>query len=289
MEGAIGSRRKLDATYLSNAVELAETLESSTKKYGVSLLMSGQFFELLDKNNQGRCRQIDEMFFISDYEADDPRDCDIEEDSEMHMRLFTYDVDLESLRKQGVHTDQFSETGLNNIDEHSYISESVSGMSGQPIANGQSLSDRPSRRLSSLRNPNSRRRGFHASVRRMSLAVLRKSHENFSEKIQFVNDEFMQPRKFDKLVLPTGLARYNFKSWQTEEIRIIRSRYKPVFFQKFNEGFQAYLTGNWVLARSTLEFVKNRFNDKPSQVLLEKMEQSNYIPPPYFRLTLGKE
>lgn len=34
VQGAIGSQRKLDATYLSEAVERAEFLESSTKIYG---------------------------------------------------------------------------------------------------------------------------------------------------------------------------------------------------------------------------------------------------------------
>ena len=47
VEGAIGSQRKLDATYLSEAVELSDYLESSTKKYGVNVLMSGKFYSLL--------------------------------------------------------------------------------------------------------------------------------------------------------------------------------------------------------------------------------------------------
>jgi len=38
MQGVIGSKRKLDTTYISETVE---HLESSTKKYGVKILMSG--------------------------------------------------------------------------------------------------------------------------------------------------------------------------------------------------------------------------------------------------------
>ena len=43
VEGAIGSQRKLDATYVSNEVELVEFLEDRTKTYGVMILMSGKF------------------------------------------------------------------------------------------------------------------------------------------------------------------------------------------------------------------------------------------------------
>ena len=65
VQGAIGSQRKLDATYLSLAVERAEFLESNTKTYGVPLLMSDSFYNLLDSVNKYRCRKIDQLILLS--------------------------------------------------------------------------------------------------------------------------------------------------------------------------------------------------------------------------------
>ncbi len=65
VQGAIGSQRKLDATYISEAVEHAEYLESSTKKYGVPVLMSDSFYNLLDSSNKYRCRKIDQLLLLT--------------------------------------------------------------------------------------------------------------------------------------------------------------------------------------------------------------------------------
>lgn len=59
VEGAIGSDKKIDATYISRAVNYSEFLESSTKTYKVPLLMSGQFFKCLTETPQSKCRKVD--------------------------------------------------------------------------------------------------------------------------------------------------------------------------------------------------------------------------------------
>lgn len=66
VQGAIGSQRKLDATYISESVERAEFLESSTKRYGVPLLMSDAFYNLLDSANRYRCRKVDQLILLTD-------------------------------------------------------------------------------------------------------------------------------------------------------------------------------------------------------------------------------
>ena len=79
IEGAIGSNRKIDASYLSPHVNNTEYLESSTKQYGVPLLMSEPFFKLLSPAASRYCRQVDRV-----------RRSELEEP----MGLFTYDSDL---------------------------------------------------------------------------------------------------------------------------------------------------------------------------------------------------
>ena len=79
IEGAIGSNRKIDASYLSPHVNMTEFLESSTKAYGVPLLMSEPFYKLLSSDAKSYIRQVDR---IRKSEKDDP------------MGLYTYDSDL---------------------------------------------------------------------------------------------------------------------------------------------------------------------------------------------------
>lgn len=59
IEGAVGSLFKVDATYLSPHVNMAARLETSSKQYGVPLLMSHLVYELLNPSVQQRCRKLD--------------------------------------------------------------------------------------------------------------------------------------------------------------------------------------------------------------------------------------
>ena len=79
VEGAIGSDTKIDASYLSPHVNRTEFLESSTKEYGVSLLLSEPFYFLLSSTAKQYLRQVD---------------CVRVSDQEEPFGMFTYDMDL---------------------------------------------------------------------------------------------------------------------------------------------------------------------------------------------------
>jgi len=85
VEGAIGSDKKIDASYISPHVNWAEYLESSTKEYGVPILMSEPFFKLLSPEVTKYCRQVDN---IKKSKHDDV------------TALFTYDADLDLVSKE---------------------------------------------------------------------------------------------------------------------------------------------------------------------------------------------
>lgn len=89
--GAIGSQRKLDATFVSESVETSEFLESSTKLYGVPLLMSDTFYQLLDSSNRYRCRKVDQLLLIqnADTEVADHREM---LDMGEKMDIYTFDM-----------------------------------------------------------------------------------------------------------------------------------------------------------------------------------------------------
>ena len=85
IEGAIGSGLKIDPTYLSPNVKWSERLETATKVYGVLILMSDAFWELLTPAVQKLCRKIDKIKVP---------------DSKTPLDLYTYDTyafDLDDL------------------------------------------------------------------------------------------------------------------------------------------------------------------------------------------------
>jgi class 3 adenylate cyclase len=59
IEGAVGSIHKVDATYLSPHVNMAARLETSSRQYGVSLLASQNFYDLLSHDGQETMRRLD--------------------------------------------------------------------------------------------------------------------------------------------------------------------------------------------------------------------------------------
>lgn len=83
IEGAIGSYHKLDVSYLSPNVNMAATLESSCKQYGVPILLSGQVFDKLSGALKKVCRKVDVVEL---------------KDSSEPLRLYTPDVSDASLK-----------------------------------------------------------------------------------------------------------------------------------------------------------------------------------------------
>jgi len=61
VEGAIGSDKKIDASYISPHVNWSEFLESSTKEYDVPILLSEPFYKLLSPNVAKYCRKVDSI------------------------------------------------------------------------------------------------------------------------------------------------------------------------------------------------------------------------------------
>ena len=59
IEGAIGSYYKIDCSYLSPNVNIAARLETATNIYGVDILFSGEFYDLLSDFMKSLCRKID--------------------------------------------------------------------------------------------------------------------------------------------------------------------------------------------------------------------------------------
>lgn len=80
IEGAVGSTYKIDASYLSPNVNIAARLESATRQFGLSLLISGPLYKLLTEEMKHVCRYVD---------------CVMVKGSELPLDLYTIDVNLD--------------------------------------------------------------------------------------------------------------------------------------------------------------------------------------------------
>ncbi len=93
IEGAVGSIHKVDATYLSPHVNMAARLETSSRQYGVPLLISQNAYDLFSAETQKYCRKCDVVTVKG---------------SEVPIGVFTYDA----LQDQ-----MFPKTKIQKIDE----------------------------------------------------------------------------------------------------------------------------------------------------------------------------
>lgn len=252
VQGAIGSQRKIDATYVSEAVERAEFLESSTKKYGVKMLMSDSFHRLLHPSNRRRCRKVDQILIRED---DDDDDGYVNGDN---MELFTFDMDIEALWADNMkkESDSISDSGsrrsnLRRITRGRRISVRL-GMAGQKLDATLDAADEVSQN------------GF--------------SGPPMSQSDMGGGDgEDCKPAN---LVLPTGPALYNANVWTSEDMRTMRQLYSDgLFFQKFTSGLQSFYGKDWDHASQCFSVILHRFEDGPSRYFMNQIEKHNGKPP----------
>ena len=289
VEGAIGSQRKLDATYLSEAVELSEYLESSTKKYGVSILMSGEFHKLLQKFVKDMCRKVDHVFFTEEYEDDDPAEpVNGDDNDQNNMTLHTFDMDIESL----FNTNRSRQKSSNFVDSNvpagllrtssKRVQRQRSGSCAnddRPRSGNHKLSGSLLRRMSVFGGGG----GGHGTPKDSVFAKVAKFDEELQSAAQKDNDEELEQEPERKLDIPEGNLVYTASVWHFEEMRIIRKRFTPQFFQKFKTAYQQYMSGNWGDAKESFTFMVDYYEDGPSKFFLKKMKEKNYKPPINFK------
>eukprot|EP00606_Chrysophyceae_sp_TOSAG23-5_P000700 GSChrysophyteH2.ASY1.ANO1.1190.1 assembled CDS len=99
IEGAVGSIHKVDATYLSPHVNMAARLETSSRQYGVPILISQNAYDLFSNETQHLCRRCDVVTVKG---------------SEVPIGVFTYDA----LQDQ-----MFPKTKIQRIEEGEEVHE----------------------------------------------------------------------------------------------------------------------------------------------------------------------
>jgi class 3 adenylate cyclase len=87
IEGAVGSEFKIDASYLSPNVSIAESVERATQIYGVSILIAESLIEVCNHEMAAKCRLIDKVLITG---------------SPRPMNLYVMDLDYYALEVEDV-------------------------------------------------------------------------------------------------------------------------------------------------------------------------------------------
>ena len=86
IEGPVGSIFKMEASYLSPNVNIAARLETATKQFGVSILISGKLYNLFTEEIKSICRFVDRVTVKGSTEPIDLYTIDIHYDIETQKR-----------------------------------------------------------------------------------------------------------------------------------------------------------------------------------------------------------
>ena len=252
IEGAVGSLQKVDATYLSPHVNMAARLETSSKQYGVPLLASQDFYDLLSNEGQSVMRRLDVVTVKG---------------SEVPIGIYTYDAlqDQEFREDTKKQRPSMSTMVVMNAALAS-ISTKSGKLAGPPTAAMTLLAGSNHGSRGSCGSPSSS--GATTPQRRPSVTLLPGAEKppSFLGPEDHTGDVFEQD--YDMLTLRKHAV-------------------DPEFLQIFKDGIAEYLAGNWPNARTHLEranlFMKEAApalgGDGPSLTLLEYMKNQNFDAP----------
>jgi class 3 adenylate cyclase len=264
VQGAIGSQRKIDATYVSEAVKRAEFLETETKTYGLKLLMSGTFHSLLTESTRRRCRKIDQVFV-----ADDDEDGDSDDEGEVAelIHLHTFDMDVDAIYR----AQQKQAKTVPTVDGMSDTGSSDYKRVERGARSGRQLRQR--RRNSSIRQGASQRPTL------INEDMLGAAEGGSFSSIPSADEKSNMPG-VPELVLPKGPAFYSRSSWLSPEMKRMREKYvSGIFFQKYAAGLQAFYNKDWEMAKQCFNTVLDEFDDGPSRYFMKQMNDNDGVPP----------
>jgi len=281
VQGALGSERKIDATYVSEAVERAEFLESSTKQYGLKVLMSDTFHRLLHSSNRRRCRKIDRMMFVDQESIDNDEPSYDQGDI---MELYTYDMDVEALwRKKKSNAIDGLGPKIPETELLRQSTDSVARVLGKGRGRRKSVLGHTFIRENRDSASGSDELRSGQSPDMLSPSAARGAAPDGNGSAMFDIDANEDSARPSELILPTGPALYSPNIWLQEDMRRIREPYTSDVFQTFNSGLQKYYDKDWSGARQQFETILERLEDGPSRFFLEQMKKHNWRPPPDFQ------
>ena len=258
VEGAIGSNSKIDASYLSPHVNRTEFLESSTKAYGVPLLISEPFFKLLSSAVSKYCRQVDRVRTSPEEEP---------------FNIYTYDMDVNldfwDLPKANKALRLASSIMKSKIGTKRATINQVGALTGKNSAAQKIVEDEIQQKKDAREK----------AQRRQSLVP--------TTDLEAAKKPTIDP----KAMLPKIIIKpYKQAMWEEDnELVQLRHMVNDSFRALWREGMGAYLKGDWPKARDIIYECLRRTNgaDGPSKNLVAAIDAEGGAAPrnwPGYRL-----
>jgi len=295
IQGAIGSDRKLDPTYISTAVNTAEKLECLTKEYGVQMLLSGAFHDLLPRSSQRRCRRI-ERINTQIHDSGGKTSIGSHKEKTSTAKESPHPDNLSLTSVKTTETDQFvvSHGGTQETLElytFDIIVEDMSAGGDESVLENYSVDEPQARRRMGMSLPIVSRRTLMASSRRWSDTDAHRK----SLKLSPLDSSGHTPRDFSKrskdsintttsnttppprekphiINLPSGPIPYDSSSWLKPDLRGVRRKFSDGRLSRlFNTATEAFQKGDFCVARKVFERILEHFDDGPSRYYLQKM------------------
>jgi len=267
IEGAIGSHRKIDASYLSPHVNNTEYLESSTKQYGVPLLLSEPFYRLLSPAAAKYCRQVDR---IRRSEFEEP------------MGLYAYDADLDiDWNDLGRHLKFNVKNKLMDKVRQARTKNAAAMAEARTLAMQEKIpagNTVPHHSAAGTDQPKmlSRNRRGSALSRLVGLSAPAPPEEpvNEEKKQELANLEARAQRA--KQTPTVIVPKYTEEVWvKDQDIIDLRHKVNDSFRALWENGINAYIRGDWGKARDifheTMRLSKKK--DGPSKFLMEIIDE----------------
>eukprot|EP00595_Chromulina_sp_UTEXLB2642_P000827 CAMPEP_0196764648 /NCGR_PEP_ID=MMETSP1095-20130614/6556_1 /TAXON_ID=96789 ORGANISM="Chromulina nebulosa, Strain UTEXLB2642" /NCGR_SAMPLE_ID=MMETSP1095 /ASSEMBLY_ACC=CAM_ASM_000446 /LENGTH=386 /DNA_ID=CAMNT_0042120733 /DNA_START=1665 /DNA_END=2826 /DNA_ORIENTATION=+ len=295
IEGAIGSNRKIDASYLSPNVSFTEFLESSTKQYGVSILLSEPFFQALSNDVQALCRLIDR---VKRSEEENP------------VGLYTYDTDLSvnwdelALKKRFAHPphpNRVQSTAMHkrasrrtSATRHSLTNHNGLSLAQLNVAALSHHNSTSTHHNSALAHHNSALAHYNSAIGHQPISSLGHISHNFESNRTF------ELRQLRNLSLEKGLRnisindiesgiggtgvhtskeapviiipKYNVRVWHEDIFLVeLRNQVSDSFRRSWARGIEAYIDGYWHDAKTIFEEIYKLSHNKdgPCKYLLQ--------------------
>ena len=280
IEGAIGSDRKIDASYLSPHVNNTEYLESSTKQYGVPLLMSEPFYNLLSSTANKYCRKVDRI-------RRSPLDTDVP------FSLYTYDSDLsidwnefKRRRRKNKNVNRLlvrNKPSLKNSDTSSTNSNAVGdGSGGNNFFGGGTKLSSGMRRFSTAvglqtvveiladdyDEDHDQEDGRKGKKQRSGGG----GHDRAAAGVSAISDDDDEMKKAPTIIV----NKYTDKVWvEDDDLVALRHNVNDSFRSLWAIGIDAYIEGNWQKARAIFHetMLLSSNQDGPSKFLITLIDE----------------
>lgn len=270
--GPIGSRYKIDASYLSPHVNLSEALQDLTKLYSTPLLVSGEFFTLLSPYMKSFMRRIDVVkvvgrdvpmnLYAFDIHAGDMRNIIARRtpdgyDTEAEIEV----LELKSSYFSKYRAAQRRSNGNRSDDDDEDDDEDEAKTATVDIMDSP-LSPGPIRRV---RDPLS----VHALF---SNAYLNPHLSNFGQTEYTVGERMAIHHSTP---IATYHLVYNYR------LEVLQASIPVAFQELYATGLELYLDGDWPQAKAKMEEARSLYpEDGTTKVILDVMEEHQFVAPP---------